>query len=50
MRVLGAGPGPHVGEALRHLLERVLEDPGENREEQLSSALRRWWDARGRGL
>ena len=50
MRVLGAGPGPHVGEALRHLLERVLEDPGENREEQLSSALRRWWDARGRRL
>jgi tRNA nucleotidyltransferase (CCA-adding enzyme) len=47
MRILGAGPGPHVGEALRHLLGRVLEDPRENREELLSMALRRWWDARG---
>jgi tRNA nucleotidyltransferase (CCA-adding enzyme) len=50
MRILGAGPGPHVGEALRHLLERVLADPGENREEHLSIALRRWWDARDRRL
>jgi tRNA nucleotidyltransferase (CCA-adding enzyme) len=47
MRILGAGPGPHVGEALRHLLGRVLDDPRENGEEQLSIALRRWWDARG---
>lgn len=50
MRILGAGPGPHVGEALRHLLERVLADPGENREDQLSIALRRWWDSRGARL
>lgn len=50
MRILGTGPGPHVGEALRHLLERVLTAPDENTEERLSIALRRWWDARGRRL
>lgn len=50
MRILGTGPGPHVGEALRHLLERVLTAPDENVEERLSIALRRWWDARGRRL
>jgi len=50
MRILGTGPGPHVGEALRHLLERVLTAPDENAEERLSIALRRWWDARGRRL
>ncbi|WP_242338070.1 MULTISPECIES: CCA tRNA nucleotidyltransferase [Anaeromyxobacter] len=50
MRILGAAPGPHVGEALRHLLERVLEHPEENDEERLTVALRRWWDAEGRSL
>lgn len=50
MRILGTGPGPHVGEALRHLLERVLTVPDENTEERLAIALRRWWDARGRRL
>lgn len=48
MRILGAGPGPHVGEALRHLLERVLADPSENAPDRLEEALRRWWDARSR--
>jgi tRNA nucleotidyltransferase (CCA-adding enzyme) len=48
MRVLGARPGPYVGEALRHLLERVLEDPAENVPDRLADALRRWWDARPR--
>ena len=31
MAILGAGPGPHVGEALRHLLDRVLEEPATER-------------------
>jgi tRNA nucleotidyltransferase (CCA-adding enzyme) len=46
MTLLGAGPGPHVGEALRHLLDRVLEDPGANTPERLEDALRRWWELR----
>lgn len=50
MRILGARPGPHVGEALRFLLERVLAEPGENDEAQLTKALVHWWDARGRRL
>jgi len=48
MAILGAGPGPHVGEALRVLLERVLSDPGENRPEALAEALRAWWASRAR--
>ncbi len=50
MRVLGAGPGPHVGEALRHLLDRVLEDPGRNEAVALERELRQWWAARSRRL
>jgi tRNA nucleotidyltransferase (CCA-adding enzyme) len=46
MEVLGTGPGPHVGEALRHLLDRVLEDPSLNDREQLGALARRWWAAR----
>jgi tRNA nucleotidyltransferase (CCA-adding enzyme) len=48
MEVLGAPPGPHVGEAIRHLLERVLEDPELNRPEPLEDELRRWWAERAR--
>ena len=48
MEALGTGPGPHVGEALRHLLERVLEDPGLNSRAALEAELRRWWAARAR--
>ncbi len=40
--VLGAAPGPRVGEALRHLLDRVLQDPRENDPERLRAALREW--------
>jgi tRNA nucleotidyltransferase (CCA-adding enzyme) len=47
MRVLGVAPGPEVGEALRHLLERVLEDPALNTPDALEAELRRWWAARG---
>jgi tRNA nucleotidyltransferase (CCA-adding enzyme) len=44
--LLGGRPGPHVGEALRHLLDRVLEDPGLNTPEALADVLRRWWAER----
>jgi tRNA nucleotidyltransferase (CCA-adding enzyme) len=50
MQVLGTGPGPHVGDALRALLERVLADPAENTRERLEAALRLWWKARSRAL
>ena len=50
MAILGAGPGPHVGEALRHLLDRVLEDPSLNAPEALEAELRAWWLARARPL
>jgi tRNA nucleotidyltransferase (CCA-adding enzyme) len=42
MACLGVGPGPRVGAALRHLLERVLEDPAENTPERLRERLRAW--------
>lgn len=47
MAVLGAGPGAHVGEALRHLLDRVLAEPAENTRERLEAELRLWWAGRG---
>ncbi|HET8538285.1 MAG TPA: tRNA cytidylyltransferase [Anaeromyxobacter sp.] len=46
MAILGGGPGPHVGEALRHLLDRVLEDPSLNGPAALERELRAWWLAR----
>jgi tRNA nucleotidyltransferase (CCA-adding enzyme) len=46
MEVLGTGPGPHVGEALRHLLDRVLDDPALNDRARLSELVRRWWAER----
>jgi len=48
MAILGAGPGPHVGEALRHLLDRVLDDPARNDAAELEAELRAWWAARPR--
>lgn len=48
MAILGAGPGPHVGEALRHLLDRVLDDPSLNDAAVLERELRAWWAARPR--
>jgi tRNA nucleotidyltransferase (CCA-adding enzyme) len=47
MAVLGAGQGAVVGAALRHLLDRVLADPGLNTREALEAELRRWWAAGG---
>jgi tRNA nucleotidyltransferase (CCA-adding enzyme) len=46
MARLGLGPGPEVGEALRHLLERVLEDPRRNAPAALAAELRAWRAAR----
>jgi tRNA nucleotidyltransferase (CCA-adding enzyme) len=46
MTILGTGPGAHVGDALRHLLDRVLEDPAENEPSRLEAALRAWWAGR----
>jgi tRNA nucleotidyltransferase (CCA-adding enzyme) len=46
MRILAVGPGPHVGEALRHLLDRVLDRPDLNAPDVLEEELRRWWAAR----
>lgn len=42
MELLGTGPGPHVGRALEHLLERVLQDPSCNTPERLTALLRAW--------
>jgi tRNA nucleotidyltransferase (CCA-adding enzyme) len=42
MECLGLAPGPEVGAALRHLLERVLEDPSENTPERLRARLLAW--------
>jgi tRNA nucleotidyltransferase (CCA-adding enzyme) len=48
MRILAVPPGPAVGEALRHLLDRVLEDPALNTPASLEAELRRWWAAHAR--
>jgi tRNA nucleotidyltransferase (CCA-adding enzyme) len=45
---LGTAPGPRVGEALRYLLDRVLEHPEENTAERLRAALH-GWPAQGPG-
>ncbi len=50
MKILGEGPGPQVGEALRHLLDRVLDDPALNEAGALTEEVRRWWGARARRL
>jgi tRNA nucleotidyltransferase (CCA-adding enzyme) len=42
MEVLGVGGGPVVGEAMRHLLDRVLDDPRLNNPSALTSELERW--------
>jgi poly(A) polymerase/tRNA nucleotidyltransferase (CCA-adding enzyme) len=42
MSILGIPPGPMVGEALRHLLEYVLDEPERNTREALVEELRRW--------
>ncbi len=43
MELLRCGPGPHLGEALRALLDLALEDPSINTPERLGEAARGWW-------
>jgi tRNA nucleotidyltransferase (CCA-adding enzyme) len=45
MRILGCKPGPVVGRALRHLTERVVEDPSCNTPERLDALLEAWAEA-----
>jgi len=45
MRILGCGPGPVVGRALRHLTDRVVEDPSCNTPEELKALLEAWAQA-----
>jgi tRNA nucleotidyltransferase (CCA-adding enzyme) len=46
MTTLGVSPGRVVGDALKHLLDRVIEDPSMNTSAALESELRAWWGAR----
>jgi len=46
MRLLGQGPGPEIGEALRYLTECVLDDPGENEPGRLRARLEAWAERR----
>ncbi|MEY2669215.1 MAG: hypothetical protein RJA59_1853, partial [Pseudomonadota bacterium] len=39
-------PGRQVGEGLRFLLDRVLDEPAANTKPRLSGILRAWWAAR----
>lgn len=47
MRALNVGPSPIVGEATRHLMELVFEQPSLNTPAQLADALRKWAEIRG---
>ena len=49
MRVLGCGPSPRVGRALRYLTDAVVEDPSRNTPEALRSLLEAWAAGKGRG-
>lgn len=42
MEILAVPPSPRVGEAARHLLARVWEDPSANTPERLGELLRKW--------
>lgn len=42
MRLLGAGPGPHVGRALAHLARVVADAPDRNDPDQLTAELHAW--------
>jgi tRNA nucleotidyltransferase (CCA-adding enzyme) len=44
MRSLGRGPGPHIGRALRHLVECVVANPADNTPERLRARLSAWRD------
>jgi tRNA nucleotidyltransferase (CCA-adding enzyme) len=49
MSLLGVPPGRAVGEALAHLLDRVLEDPDRNTRAALEAELTAWWAVRPKG-
>ncbi|HZZ82944.1 MAG TPA: tRNA cytidylyltransferase [Anaeromyxobacteraceae bacterium] len=49
MQQLGLPPGRAVGEALRHLLDRVLEEPRLNTRARLVAELTSWWEGRQTG-
>lgn len=42
---MGLEPGPHFGEILDRLLERVLDEPGRNEASELEGQVRAWLDA-----
>jgi tRNA nucleotidyltransferase (CCA-adding enzyme) len=42
MAALASGPGPHVGQALRHLVDCVVADPSANTRERLRELLADW--------
>lgn len=46
MQALGVGPSRVVGEASRHLLDVVLEDPTRNTPDGLRAALKAWFSGR----
>jgi hypothetical protein len=46
MELLPGISGREVGEALRLLLDVVLESPSANTKARLSGRLRTWWEAR----
>jgi len=48
MEQLGWGAGPHIGEALRYLRERVHETPASNTPDALRECLREWASTRSR--
>lgn len=45
MRILGQGPGPHVGRALAHLARVIAADPARNTPAELEAELRAWQSA-----
>jgi tRNA nucleotidyltransferase (CCA-adding enzyme) len=47
MKILGSGPGPAVGRALRHLTDCVIEDPSRNTPEGLRALLADWVASEG---
>ncbi len=46
LRRLGCPRGPHVGDALGYLTDRVVEDPSCNTPERLAALLDAWWQER----
>ena len=42
MRILGAGPGPHVGRALAHLARVIAKAPEQNEPSALAAELLAW--------